>query len=684
MSVQKQLLGLSVGLLLAWVISQFFTLIGNLLLLIGIAGIFSIYLREKRKQDPADVLAETIKTGNLQDLKKDDLAEHPALEYILNVFTQTVKDFQESIDEIQKLTKIVIETANESTEKANLMSDVNLTISRGAQLQAEDAEQMSKNTDGLAQRFQNVLDAVTAMQESINSFQEIMTQGNQRLSATLASSESTKEELNRVFETIELLNHSLSQIHTITDVITKIASQTNLLSLNAQIEAARAGEAGRGFSVVATEIRKLADQSHESASEISQILKNLTEKINAMIASVESTSEKFSVQQESVEKVNQLFEEFKANVQAISDEQKNIRNQMAHLDDAKNKIIGAIENITMIAQQTAASAQEAATLSMQQKQSNDILLDLSEQLQKLVTQVERSIDIYKVDRKEKSAKKIAFVSNLQMGHPFTELMIKNGENAARKYGFHFTVKYMERFEPDEQIQIIEELKEEGLDYLILIPYGQERIVPVINDLYEEGIPTICVDVDIPESQRISFIGTDNYDAGVQMGELIAKKLNGKGRIILSSFNLERENLQERIQGIRDVLAKHPDIQIVGEQIGYYDHNERVKDFERVVQKAGDFDLAAGVDSDFGSVMTLYAKKHDIIGKQFIGFDDSPANLEAIKKGVLDAVVAQRQRLFAERAVKKIFDLEAGKNIEETELLGTFVINKNNVDVLLKQ
>lgn len=681
--LQNQLISVILILLIALITNQFFPALGNLLLLASIAGLVVIYIVETRKVDPARILAEKIKAGDLQELKKDDFSETPDLSYILNVFSQTVRDFQESIEEIQKLTKIVIETANESMEQSNLMSEVNLTVSQGAQMQAEDAENMSKITDELSRRFQSVLDAVAAMQDGIHSFQDLMNQGNQTLSATLKSGDSTKEELNRVFETVELLNNSLSQIHTITDVITDIASQTNLLSLNAQIEAARAGEAGRGFSVVATEIRKLADQSHESASKISQILDNLTKKINAMIASVESTSEKFAIQQESLEKVNQLFEQFKTNVHAISGEQNNIRNQMDHLDKAKNQIVAAIDNITLIAQQTAASTQEAATLSMQQKQSNDILLDLSEQLQKLVTQVETSIEIYKVERKKKRAKRIAFISNLQEGHPFTELMIENGEKAANKYGFHYTAKFMKRFERDEQIQIIEELKQEGLDYLILIPADQDKLSPVIDELFDEGIKTICVDVDVPESERISFIGTDNYEAGVNMGNLIAKQLGGKGKVILSIMNTEQENLQERMKGIYDVLEKYPDIEIVGEQSGFIDHNERLMDFEKVVKQAGDFDLAAGVDSDFGTVVSLYAGKHDISGKTFIGFDDNPANLEAIRLGHLDAVVAQRQRLFAERAVKKVFDLEAGKEIKETELLGTFVINRNNVDVLLK-
>lgn len=138
-----------------------------------------------------------------------------------------------------------------------------------------------------------------------------------------------------------------------------------------------------------------------------------------------------------------------------------------------------------------------------------------------------------------------------------------------------------------------------------------------------------------------------------------------------------------MKGVYDVLAKYPNIKVVGEQSGFFDNQERVKDFEKIVKTCGGFDLAAGVDSDFGTVAMLYAEKHDISNKKFIGFDDNPVNLQAIKQGVLDAVVSQRQRLFAELAVKKIFDLEAGKHIKENDLLSTFIINKTNINAISK-
>src|SRR5690606_19669049 len=114
-----------------------------------------------------------------------------------------------------------------------------------------------------------------------------------------------------------------------------------------------------------------------------------------------------------------------------------------------------------------------------------------------------------------------------------------------------------------QIRIIEDLKKEGLDYLIIIPSEQKKLARVINELHSEGIKTICVDIDIPESKRIAFIGTDNYEAGIFMGNLIARNLEGKGKVVLSTTILSHKNLQERLQGIYDVLAKYPDIQIVG-------------------------------------------------------------------------------------------------------------------------
>src|SRR5690606_12107702 len=133
-NLKNHLIVLIVFFILSLIVNQFFQIIGNLMILAGIVGIFLIYLQEKRKTDPAHILEEKIKSGDLQDVNKDDFVGESAYGYILNVFTQTIRDFQESINEIKNLTNIVIETANESIEQSNLMAEVNLNVSRGAQL----------------------------------------------------------------------------------------------------------------------------------------------------------------------------------------------------------------------------------------------------------------------------------------------------------------------------------------------------------------------------------------------------------------------------------------------------------------------------------------------------------------------------------------------------------------------
>ncbi|MRH44334.1 substrate-binding domain-containing protein [Aquibacillus halophilus] len=682
--MKKALIIISVFFVAAFVVRQFSELYGNIMLVLTFIGIIGTLFLQRNKKDYSDVVAELIREGNLEDSSKLSVIskESPSLSFIMEKFTTTIRDFQESIEEIKKLTNVVIETAGESSEQSKSMTEVNMTVSRGAQQQAEDADKSSKSTTELAEQFKNVIKAINTMEEGINDLKELKDHGNAKLSTTVESGNKTKEEMVHVIKMIEKLKDSVNKINGITSVITNIAAQTNLLSLNATIEAARAGEAGKGFSVVSSEIRKLSDQSFTSVAEIDKIISEVTKEFNEVVNSIQSTNQKFELQQQTINDVSTAFDSIDTNVINLITNQNEMREHMNVLNEAKDNIIDSIISIAAVAQQSAASTQEAASLSMQQEQSNEILFDLSNTLQQVVGNVDDSIKVYKINRKAKQTKRIAFVSNLKQGHPFTEAMINNGQKTARKYGYEFIIKHLVDVSDQEQLTIINELKSEGLDYLIIIPASQKRFAPVIDKLFEENIKTICVDTDISNSKRFSFIGTDDYDAGVNMGNLIEKTLKGKGNVILSAMHEDQDNLNMRLKGIKDVLVKHPNIKIVGEQKGHYNHEDRLRDLENTIKKSSGFDLVAGVDSDFGGVIYLYSKKHDSTDKKFIGFDNTPNNINFIKQGILDAVIAQRQQLFAEFAIKKIYDLEAGKkSTKDIEMLSTYVINKANVNAV---
>ncbi|WP_018758791.1 substrate-binding domain-containing protein [Paenibacillus terrigena] len=667
----------------AFVIRQYLVIPGNILLLISFAGLAFVAWVPKGTHDDAAYAVQVIKT---KDLRQSEALQQfgerrPDLSYIIEQFRGAISGFQTSIHEITKLTTVVIDTAGESAEQSKAMTDVNFAVSQGAQQQAVDAESGMHSTTELAAQFEQVLQAISIMEDGVDRLCELKDHGNANVHKTLESSSMTRDELTITIERVAKLMDHAKEVHQITDAITGIASQTNLLSLNASIEAARVGTAGSGFAVVASEIRKLSDQSFASAAEIGRIIQSITTEIASVVESIRSASDKFEIQQQTIQDVSATFDEITTNVTDLVTYQDKILAHMAVLNHTKNHIVDSITNIAAVAQESAASTEEAASLSMQQSQSNEILFDLATSLQSIVGRMGESVEAYQVDNTELRSKRVAFVSNLPEGHPFTVQMINNARKTASKYGLDFVVRYQDGHGGRTQEEVIQDLAQAGLDYLILIPVDQSSIRPVINTLQEQQIRTICVDTDVPDSRRASFIGTDDYEAGCEMGRLIAKVLHGEGNVVLSTINDRQENLKLRMQGIRDELAKSLNIAIVGVQSGYPVHDERLADFERLVKKSGGFDLAAGVDGDFGKIMALYTQRHPSEHQKFIGFDNNPDNIAYVKQGILDAVISQRQNLFGEMAVKKFYDMDAGKHPGESELMGTYVINKANVNVL---
>ncbi|MDL4842268.1 substrate-binding domain-containing protein [Aquibacillus rhizosphaerae] len=669
---------------IAFIVRQYFSLVGNIIFILVFIGVivFELY-RRKDHSESEDLAIQLIRQRDLRDTNEwnEINQSNPNMAYIYDEFSSTIKNFQTSVHEIKRLTNVVIETADESSHIAKSMTEVNLSVSKGAQQQADDAEHSNRSTVDLSEQFRHMLLAIDSMDEGIIKLQDLKDQGNVKLSNTIQSGQVTKQELVHVIKQLEKLKESVNQINRTTTVINDIAAQTNLLSLNASIEAARAGDSGKGFAVVSNEIRKLSDQSFISVSEIEEVINVVNQEFTSVVDSIQTTYETFEIQQDTIQEVNTAFDNINDNIGSLANRQKNIREHMSVLDKARADIVDSITNITGVAQETAASTEEAASLSMQQEQSNKVLYDLSTTLQDVVEKVGTSVEQYKVETVAKRIKRIGFVSNLQTGHSFTSQMIENARKMAWKYGYEFVDKHANDFSLEEQIKTIQQLKRDGIDFLILIPSDLKKLAPVIDELDRCNIKTICVDSDVPNSKRIVSIGTDNYEAGINMGNLIAKSLQGKGKVILSATNQYQENLMLRIKGIQQVLKDYPKIKLCGVQAGFNDYNQRLLDLEKLINTNKDVDLIAGVDSDFGNIISIFVKSNKTMRLKFIGFDNNPENISYLNQGLLEAVVSQRQLLFGEIAVKCFYDIESGKQVKDKELLSTYVINKTNAKVI---
>jgi len=679
----------TVLLIIAFVTIRHMTLLGSILFIVGILGnIFSIFFLDKGKEKDVDIVYTKIKNKDLlvDNIVKKLEKENEKLYYLFDEFTKVIRDFRTSIEEMTNLSKVVKQTANESSLLSQNLIDINNFIVEGAQKQAMDAENVTKDLIELSNSFDRMFNNINEIEDEINKLKEKSNKGISNISVSMKESEEMQTAFSKAIQTEQALKNSVDNAYKIISSIDSLAERINLVSLNAAIEAARAGEAGRGFSVVAQEIRDLAEQSNNLVQEIGETLKLINEKVDSTIELINHLDERANSQLEANSEVYDTFKDIYFSIADSITKLSALKDSVSELADIKDSVINSITNIASLSQEFAASTEEAQSISEMQKESNLMLFDLAQKLMKTVQEVSTGIANYNIDVQEKKVKKIGFVHLLPEDHPFITEMIRNGQKTAERYGYEFLVNCPEagaqRFE--RQIEKIRELEEKGIDYLILTPADSERFVNIINNLDAKGIKTICIDSDCLNSKRLSFIGTDNYAAGIKMGEVIAKHLKNKekGDVIISMTDRNRTNMVERLTGVEDELKKHKNLKIIAMDYGKINTTDRIKNLEELVRKYPHFDLMAGLDAHFCEIVEALKKKMNLKNKLFIGFDNTPKNIELVEKGIVDAIVAQRQELFTNIAIRKIYSYESGKPETDVELLDTYEINKINVNALL--
>lgn len=270
------------------------------------------------------------------------------------------------------------ETINNSISNVNVAVD---EIANGATSQADETQKVNSQINDMG-------DAITKTSQNVDSLTqstEQMKEHNEQLDTTIqelmAISDRNKESLAAVYNQTNETNQSVMHIGNAVDMITDIAGQTNLLSLNASIEAARAGEYGKGFAVVADQIRQLADQSANTAKEIGEIVAELIENSNTSVETMGVVRQEMTGQYEKLNTTKDIFEQLNEEVNNVVTAIESISTEVESLDKLKGEVLGSAESLAAIAQENAASTEETSASMME---LGEIVNDCNAKTQQLV------------------------------------------------------------------------------------------------------------------------------------------------------------------------------------------------------------------------------------------------------------------------------------------------------------
>jgi methyl-accepting chemotaxis protein len=209
--------------------------------------------------------------------------------------------------------------------------------------------------------------------ENLNSNAGAMSEANKEaadcISRVISSSERSADAVEDIASRINATNESITKINEMVALITSIASQTNLLSLNASIEAARAGEAGRGFAVVAEEIKALAEQSDVSANQIKDIVSEIGESSTKCVEQAKRVKDLIADERELLNVTQDKFANLDQNIQGSVEEISSVSVVAGQLETIKDTILSAVTDLSAISEETSATNEEVAA-SIQSVASN--------------------------------------------------------------------------------------------------------------------------------------------------------------------------------------------------------------------------------------------------------------------------------------------------------------------------
>lgn len=272
----------------------------------------------------------------------------------------------EEQSEVQmQIMKVIKKETSSSTDMVNSLYDASQNIAQSMQTISASTEKIVENITEQNYMTQNIQDAISNTQEYSSEMVSVATVSNESISTNQSMMETLKEQSEQiannnvvVTEAMEQLQDKVDKVASIAKMILKISDETTILSLNASVESARVGEAGKGFSVIADQIRQLAEETKDFTQSITEIVDELNANAKTVVNAVDVSLKAADSQNQMINATADAFDELSGHMNVLVNNVQEIGSRIDHLSSSNNQIVNSITQLSALSEEVSASAEE--------------------------------------------------------------------------------------------------------------------------------------------------------------------------------------------------------------------------------------------------------------------------------------------------------------------------------------
>lgn len=285
-------------------------------------------------------------------------------------------------------------TSEHTTEAAFTMEEHVEKIKNTATMQKNGTGQAAYDVDATKLAIEEMLLQIEKINQVSGEMMEMSRESAVILQDLEDNSLQVQDTVSNIRSQSDATNESVNQIKSITDYITNIADETNLLALNASIEAARAGEAGKGFAVVAQQIQKLAEESNNSASRIGQNIQDLVEKTEENLLAMNTIDNVLNLQMEKVSRTKEIFDQLNNSITDLTDQESNMQKSISAMNQTKDNMSEIIRELEESSQVNVGAAENTAEVTGKMKEEINGMTSLTSDLTELSNNLNQNLQSF--------------------------------------------------------------------------------------------------------------------------------------------------------------------------------------------------------------------------------------------------------------------------------------------------